>query len=92
MASLNVHAVGSGGQHEYMYSVRMGPGVITCMDMDVGGDRLLAGTALGVLAGVTLLRGKAKVEAEGCEAVDSLVIGVEEFSDEEEDEDEEEED
>mmetsp|Transcript_40449 Transcript_40449/g.89866 ORF Transcript_40449/g.89866 Transcript_40449/m.89866 type:complete len:280 (-) Transcript_40449:168-1007(-) len=106
MACLNIHACGkvpaSGAQlrpahFEYVCTVRMCPGIATCMDNSgaVGGtERMLLGTSSGALAGISLVRGSSnKLQlAEGLAMEEGLPLGVEEFSDEEDEEENEEED
>lgn len=60
-ALLNVSAA-DGGEHAYLYTLRLGHGVITSLACD--GDRMLAGLAGGALCAVQLVRGgKAAVNA-----------------------------
>ncbi|PNW81290.1 hypothetical protein CHLRE_07g349850v5 [Chlamydomonas reinhardtii] len=116
MACLNVSAAGAlspapAGSSpddlvsQYKYTLRLGPGIATCMAGSEDESAVLVGGATGALWALRLVRGSAAaVEAaervaaaaadEGCSAVGDLVVGVEEFSDDdyEEDEDDEDED
>jgi hypothetical protein len=73
------------GPASYMYTLRLGLGVITSLASGEAGEEgtLLAGASTGTLWAVTLLRGKA---GEGAGALQGLPVGVEELADEEDEE------
>ena len=91
MACLNVSALArdvtglaapAAGPTTYLYTLRLGLGVVTCVagDESEGEGALLAGGANGALWALSLLRGKA---GEGGGALQGLPVGVEELPDEE---------
>ncbi|GLI67289.1 hypothetical protein VaNZ11_011474, partial [Volvox africanus] len=113
MACLNVSAVGappgangsasdaSSLQSQYQYTLRLGPGVVTCLTGSADEGAVLAGGASGTLWALRLVRGGSAAAAvaeravaaaaeeaalsggSGYEVVDALVVGAEEFSDDE---------
>lgn len=80
-------------RHRNEYTLRLGEGVAACMAGSSAQGRLLAGSSTGALWALQLVRGgtgavaaaeaAAAAAGGGAEVVDGLVLGVEEFSDDE---------
>lgn len=95
VACLNFHRVAAGGggpsalpHHEYLYTLRLCPGIATCMAADSA--RFLLGTSGGDVVGVSLVQGgggralAAKALPEGVTLEEGLPLGLEVLSDDEE--------
>ncbi|PNH07303.1 Mitochondrial division protein 1 [Tetrabaena socialis] len=98
-ACINVHAVSPAPANpellltQQLYTLQLGPGVVTCMTGSSDEHSVLAGGATGTLWALQLVRGssaaavaaaeRAAAAAEGCEMVDALEVGAAEFSDDE---------
>eukprot|EP00798_Chlamydomonas_sp_ICE-L_P007791 gene7791-982_t len=84
---LNVHATG-GSAPEYVYSVRLGEGIVT--SMGAAGDRIVFGRSNGALSTLQLARGSGKrALREGTSMATKFSVDLVEFNDDEDDEDEE---
>lgn len=99
LACLNVFSVGGGTPVSYAHTLRVAPGVVTCIGSDAEGARLLVGNATGGLSVLSLGQGQGKAKAQDVDAGDdaavlltALDVGVQEFSDDEGDDDEGEDD
>lgn len=95
MAVLNVSAAPlTDASPTYLYTVRLGPGIVTCLDSHTDG-RMLMGTASGGLSALRLLKKGSKAAAvrdEGdAQLAQTIAVGVQEFSDDEDDDDEDDE-
>lgn len=96
LACLNIFSIGGAATASYTHTLRVAPGVVTCIGADEDGERLLVGNATGGLSVLSLAQGRGKaavVAAEGQETavlLNALDVGVQEFSDDEGDEDSEE--
>ena len=99
VACLNFHRVTAAGggepsvaalrAHEYLYTLRLCPGIATCMAAD--SNRFLLGTSGGDVVGVSLMQGgggravAVKAMPEGVTLEEGLPLGLEVLSDDEED-------
>ncbi|MEW5302463.1 MAG: hypothetical protein WDW36_005245 [Sanguina aurantia] len=96
LACLNVFSVGGGAAVSYAHTLRVAPGVVTCIGSDAEGARLAVGNATGGLSVLSLGQGQGKATAQDVGAGDdaaalvtALDVGVQEFSDDEGDDAEE---